>query len=72
MVDELRRAFELAQQQPDDEQRQIAQLVLDAMEEREWEVSPELRAAIEASRAEIAAGEYITLDELDRQRRERE
>lgn len=35
MVDELRQAFELAQQQPDDVQRRIAELV--ELEEREWE-----------------------------------
>lgn len=66
MVDELRRAFELAQQQPDEEQRRIAQLVLEELEDQEVEPSVELRAALEASRAELAADDSITLEELDR------
>ncbi|HEU5437730.1 MAG TPA: hypothetical protein VFU88_00460 [Ktedonobacterales bacterium] len=69
MVDELRRAFELAQQCPDEEQRRIAQMVLEELEDQQWEESPAVRAAIEEARAQIAAGDYVTLDELDRMRR---
>jgi hypothetical protein len=70
MVDELRRAFELAQQCSGEEQRRLAQLVLDELEDQRWEESPDVRAAIEEARAQIAAGDYVTLDELDRLRRE--
>ncbi len=45
MVDELRHAFELVQQQSEAMQRHIAEL----------EVSPELAAELETARAEIAA-----------------
>lgn len=60
MVDELRHAFELAQQQPDEEQRRIAQMVLEELEEREWEAltrRPGARAFHEELRAELREAE---------------
>ena len=71
MVEELRHAFERAQQQPDEEQPHIARLVLQALEDQEWEQSPELRAAIEAAHAEIAAGDVMDYEDYARQRWER-
>ena len=64
MVDELRRVFELAQQQPEDVQRHIAELVAQELEEREWDAavgSPQGQETLERlaaeARAEIARGE---------------
>ncbi len=37
MVDELRQALGLLGQLPDEEQRQIAQLILEEVEQREWD-----------------------------------
>ena len=37
MVDELRQALDLLGQLPDEEQRQIAQIVLEEIEQREWD-----------------------------------
>jgi len=71
MVEELRHAFERAQQQPEEEQRHIARLVLEELEDQEWEQSPELRAAIEETHAEIAAGDVMDYEDYARQRRER-
>lgn len=55
MVDELRHAFELAQQQSEAMQRYIAELVTQELTGDELEVSPELAAELETARAEIAA-----------------
>lgn len=64
MVDELRQAFELAQRQTDDVQRQIAELVKRELEEREWDAlvgSPQGQETLERLAAEarddIARGE---------------
>ena len=64
MADELRQAFELAQQQPDDVQRRIAALVKLELDEREWEAiigSPEdqetLDRLVAEARDEIARGD---------------
>lgn len=71
MVDELRQAIEQAQQQPEEVQRQIAELIALALEEREWDAlvsTPEsqrfLAELAEEARAEIAAGTTRDLDEL--------
>ena len=57
MVDELRHAFELAQQQNEAMQRYIAELVTQELAEDELEVSPELAAELKMAHAEIAAGD---------------
>ena len=72
MVDKLREVFELAQQQSEEEQNYIAELVRRELDDQAWETSDELRAAIEASDADYAAGEAMDFDEYDRQRRARE
>lgn len=71
MVDELRQAIEQAQQQPEEVQRQIAELIALALEEREWDAlvsTPESQQFLaELSREideQIAAGEIRDLDEL--------
>lgn len=72
MVDKLREVFERAQQQPEDEQNYIAELVQRELDDQAWEVSDELRASIEASDADYAAGEAMDFEEYDRRRRARE
>lgn len=37
MVDELRQALDVLGQLPDEEQRRIAQIVLEEIEQREWD-----------------------------------
>ena len=71
MTEALRRAVELAQQLPDDEQDTIAQIILDEIEEREWDAivsKPSVRAALEsmaeAALKEHEAGQTRDLDEL--------
>jgi hypothetical protein len=39
------------------------------LDDQQWEVSPAVRAAIEKARAEVAPGDYVSLDELDHIRR---
>ena len=56
MVDELRHAFELAQQQPEEMQRYIAELVTHELSREEVAVTPELAAELVTAQAEIAAG----------------
>ncbi len=53
MVDELRHAFELAQQQNEATQRYIAELVTQELAGDELEVAPELAAELETAHAEI-------------------
>jgi hypothetical protein len=53
--------LQMASELPKDEQDKLAQFILEETADRKWEESPELRAHIERSRAEIAAGKYITL-----------
>jgi hypothetical protein len=72
MLDELQRAMELAQQQPEDEQRRIAQLILEELEDREWEESAELAAATAEAHAELANGDVMDFEEYDRARNARE
>ena len=69
MVEELRRAIERAQEQPEEEQRRIAQLILEELEDQEWEASPELAAAIAEAHAEITAGDVMDYEDYVRQRR---
>lgn len=64
MVDELRRVFEQAQQQPEDVQRRIAELVALELEGREWDAlvsSPQGQETLERlaaeAREEIARGD---------------
>ncbi|MEO8956477.1 MAG: hypothetical protein ACR2H5_20405 [Ktedonobacteraceae bacterium] len=71
MVDELRHAFELAQQQPEGMQRYIADLVTNELSSEEVAVTPELAAELATAQAEIAAGEVRDYDAYRRSRRER-
>ena len=60
MVDELRQALDLLGQLPDDEQRHIAQLILEEVEQREWDElvsSPRSKAFLKRLIAEAKAGE---------------
>jgi hypothetical protein len=64
VVDELRRAFEQAQQRPDEVQRRIAEAVKLELEEREWEAivgSPEGQATrdrlVAEAKEEVARGD---------------
>jgi len=60
MVEELRRALDLLGRLPDEEQRQIAQLVLEEIEQREWDElvgSPRSKAFLKRLIAEAKAGE---------------
>lgn len=64
MVEELRQVFELAQQQPEDVQRRIAELIALEQEQREWDAlvstreSQQLLARLAAeAREDVARGE---------------
>lgn len=60
MVDELRQALDLLGQLPDEEQRRIAQLILEEVEQREWDElvgSPRSKAFLKRLIAEAKAGE---------------
>ncbi len=60
MVDELRQALDLLGQLPDEEQRQIAQLILEEVEQREWDElvsSPRSKAFLKRLIAEAKEGE---------------
>lgn len=75
MVEELRLVIERAQRQPEDVQRRLAEILREALDQDvadEWEATPAERAAIEASRAEYAAGDYRDFDDYDRERAKRE
>jgi hypothetical protein len=63
----LLQAIEMASELPKDEQDELAQFILEEIADRKWEESPELRANIERSRAEITAGKYITLEQCIQQ-----
>jgi hypothetical protein len=71
MIDELQRAMELAQQQSEDEQRHIAALILEELEDSQWEASDELAAAIAEVHAEVADGDVMDFEDYDRARRAR-
>jgi hypothetical protein len=62
-------AIKLVSDLPKEQQNELAQLLLEEIADLEWEDSPELRAAIEEARAEYAAGNYITIEEYNQQRR---
>lgn len=72
MVDELRHAFELVQQQPEGMQRYIVELITQALSDEEIEVTSELAAELEAAQAEIAAGEVRDIEVYWRERQQRE
>ena len=58
MVEELRRMFEMAQQQPEEVQRHIAKLVASELEERDWDAlvgSPPGQETLERLAAEARA-----------------
>lgn len=60
MVDELRQALDLLGQLPDEEQRKIAQIVLEEIEQRDWDKlvsSPRSKAFLTRLIAEAKAGE---------------
>jgi hypothetical protein len=60
MVDELRQALDLLGQLPDEEQRKIAQIVLEEIEQRDWDKlvsSPRSKAFLTRLIAESKAGE---------------
>lgn len=68
MVDELRHAFELAQQQNEAMQRYIAELVTQELAGDELEVSPELAAELKMAHAEIAVGDVRDYEVYRRER----
>jgi predicted transcriptional regulator len=68
MVEELRYAIERAQQQPEEQQRHIAQAMVDELEDQEWEFSSALRAALAEAHAEFAAGEVMDYEDYAQQR----
>lgn len=70
MVDELRHAFELVQQQPEGMQRYIVELITQALSDEEIEVTSELAAELEAAQAEIAAGEVCDIEAYWRERQQ--
>ncbi|GEM_PF-2866394 len=72
MIEELRHAFELAQQQPEEMQRYIAELVTQVLSNEEIEVTRELAAELETARAEIAAGKVRDHEDFRRERQQRE
>lgn len=67
MVDELRHAFELAQQQPEGMQRYLAELITHELSGEEVAVTAELATA----QAEIASGEVRDYEAYRRERRKR-
>jgi hypothetical protein len=71
MVDELRQAFELAQQQPEGMQRYIAELITHELSREEVAITPELAAELATAQAEIAAGEVRDYEAYRRERQER-
>jgi hypothetical protein len=71
MIDELQRAMELATQQSEEEQRHIAALILQELEDSQWEASDELAAATAEAHAEVARGEVMEFEDYDRARRAR-
>ncbi len=59
MVEELRQALDVLGQLPEEEQRQIAQLVLEEIEQREWDKlvsSPRSKAFLKRLIAEAKEG----------------
>ena len=66
MVEELRQAFERAQQEPDAEQRPIARLVIEEVEDQQWEASPQRQRAFAEAHAEIAAGDVMDYEDYAR------
>ena len=71
MVDELRHAFELAQQQPEGMQRYLAELITHELSSEEVAVTSELTAELATAQAEIAAGDVREYAAYRRERRKR-
>jgi hypothetical protein len=71
MVDELRHAFELAQQQPEGMQRYLAELITHELSSEEVAVAPDLAAELATAQAEIAAGDVRDYEAYRRERRKR-
>ncbi len=69
MVDELRHAFELAQQQNEVMQRYIADLVTQELAGDELEVSPELAAELKTTHDEIATRDVRNYDTIRKTRK---
>lgn len=60
MVDELRQALDMLRKLPDEEQRKIAQIVLEEIEQHEWDKlvnSPRSKAFLKRLIADAKAGE---------------
>ncbi len=60
MVEELRQALDVLGQLPEEEQRQIAQLVLEEIEQREWDMlvsSPRSKVFLKRLIAEAKEGD---------------
>ena len=68
MIDELRHAFELAQQQDEAMQQYIAALITQELAEDEIEVSPELAEEMRIAHDEIAAGNVRDYEVYRRER----
>lgn len=69
MTEELRAIIERLCHQPADVQHHVADLVNEVLDEQgqdEVDATPEELAAIEQAKAQIASGDYVTLDELMR------
>jgi hypothetical protein len=71
MVDELQHAFELAQQQPEEMQRYLAELITHELSGEEVVVTPELAAELATAQADIAAGDVRDYAAYRRERRKR-
>jgi hypothetical protein len=71
VVEELLEAIERARQQPEDEQRRLARIILDELDDQEWEQSSALRVATAEAHAEIAGGDVMAYEDYVRTRRQR-
>lgn len=71
---DLQQLIERLQGQPEDVQRSIADIITEEIDEEEGilQYTPEFLADIERAKREIAEGDYIDLDTLERELRERE
>jgi hypothetical protein len=66
---EFLQATKLVAELPHEQQNELAQLLLEEIADLAWESSPEFRAAIDEAEAEYAAGDCVTFEEYNRQRR---
>ena len=72
MVNELRDAFELARQQPEEVQRYIAELIASELSSDEIEVTPELAVELAHAQTEIEAGNVRDYNVYKRERNKHE